>query len=302
MATFTKVTPDELRRNLFSNPRGTSTSSTYWGTAGAGAYSLRTDMTGDVTTAVRWTASSTTSGAISMVGGSSTPSSASITFKARVRSSYAGSVAVYARPAVGSSSNQVLLGNVALSVGVTEIELTAASFTVSASSTAGVVVLPGTVVVGATLDFTKVLIAAADGAYFDGAFTDDDGEYAWVGTTDLSQSTYSSVRNEPLYIFGPFAAEREVRNTARELLHSSTVRGNLIPTANRSGEFLCRYTSHANAVAGQTFFAAPTLFVYDGPDTSFDTRFVVFGGSLSIRQVTALDAWDLTVPYKEIPS
>lgn len=189
----------ETRRNLFDNPRGSSTSSAFWGTPANGAYSLRTDMTGEVQTAVRWTASATSSGAIRMIGGASTPSSAPITFKARVRLSQAMTLTVNARPNIASATNQVTLATLNLPAGVSEIDLTAASFTAAAGANSGVVILPGTVLVGATVDLTRVMISATGGEYFDGStnpvYDDQDmivGQYAWVSTADGSDSTYST--------------------------------------------------------------------------------------------------------------
>jgi hypothetical protein len=132
----------ETRRNFFANPRGTSTSSSYWSTATNGTYSLITDMP-LVATGVRWTATSTTGGRISMVSGTSTPTSgAQIHFMATIRSSIAVTVTVQVRPSVTSGTSAVQLGTVSLVPGANYIDLTGPSMAAAATSPSGVVLLP----------------------------------------------------------------------------------------------------------------------------------------------------------------
>lgn len=184
----------EERRNLFSNPRGTSTSTTYWGTPNAGTASLITDMPLTTVTGYRYTATATTGGAVRAVAGVNMPTtSLPVHFMATVRSSFAGTVSLFARPSISSTTGQISLGTVNVVAGINYIDVTGPSFTAATTSTSGVVMLLPTVVVGNTFDVTNVLIEAGTGTYFDGAFVDTDvADYAWAGTADLSQSIYNT--------------------------------------------------------------------------------------------------------------
>jgi hypothetical protein len=103
----------------------------------------------------------------------------------------------------------------------------------------------------------------------------------------------------PVAVFGPLEVEREIRNVAQELLHSSTARSSFIPAANRSGTWQLLYASHANAKTAMDFFTVASFYTYDVSDASLDTRFIVIG-NLSITQNDPM--WELSVPFKEIPA
>jgi hypothetical protein len=104
----------------------------------------------------------------------------------------------------------------------------------------------------------------------------------------------------PVMVFGAFEVEREVRNVAQELLHSSTTRSSFIPATNRKGSWKLLYASHANAKTAMDFFTVASFYTYDVADASLDTRFIVHGGNLSITQNGTY--WELTIPYREIPA
>lgn len=115
--------------------------------------------------------------------------------------------------------------------------------------------------------------------------------------TRLSDSV--ALSPAPLSVFGPFEAEREVRNIAHELLHSSVVKVTFVPLTYRAGTWRLLYATHANASTARTFFASSSYYTYDVADASMDTRFIVHGGALTITQN---GLWELTVPYKEVPA
>lgn len=186
------------RTNLFANPRGTSTSSTYWGTAAGGAYSLRTDMIGDIPTAVRWTASGTSTGAIRHQVGTSMPDEGEpVHYRVRIFSNDTVTIRALARSTISSATGQAQLGpEVTIGPGLHDLEFSGASFAGPAVSASGVVLLTvDTFPAGLILDVTGVLIEAGlgPGAYFDGSTTNTDlTQYAWVGAENLSTSTEST--------------------------------------------------------------------------------------------------------------
>jgi hypothetical protein len=142
---------------------------------------------------------------------------------------------------------------------------------------------------------------------------------------------------QPILVFGPHEEAREVKNIARELLHSSIVKITFVPTDARTGEYQLLFETHAQARAGFSFFDDQSLFRYSGPDTpgtpghpgipsgeliqdggiiiespgippvppgppgppdaSFAFTFLVWGGPMTITQNSL---WELRVPYKEV--
>lgn len=181
----------ETRRNGFSNPRGTSTSGSYWPSPLNGALTLVTDMPDAINTAVRWTSTSAAIGRIGIQSGTGTPASgANLHFMAAIRASAPTSVTIFARPNTTSATSQTQLGGTYnLVAGMNYIDVTGASFAGANSSTSGVVIVTPVTTIGTTLDVTQVLIEAGQGPYFDGTTVDDAlHDYQWVGTTDLSQS------------------------------------------------------------------------------------------------------------------
>lgn len=251
----------ETRRNLFSNPRGTSTSATYWSTAANGAYSLVTDMP-VVATGLRWTASATAGGRIAMVSGTSTPTAgAPIHFMATIRSSIATTLTIQARPTVTSATGAVQLGAVVnLVPGTNNINVTAPSFTAATTSASGIVLLPGTVLVGSTIDVTSALIEVNSGAYFDGATPDTNlYDYAWVGTEDLSQSTLGA-RDITGYVPEADDVYQDRLDDYWRVLHTVTcVSGPLIQQAMKSND-----KTHVGYLVEFTMLAA-VPFVFSRP-------------------------------------
>lgn len=215
----------EVRRNLFSDPRGVSTSSAYWGSAALGAYSLNTTMPGPITTALRWTRSGTGVGAIRSVVGTTMPTAgATVHARATIRPSTAITVDVYARPDVASATNQVALGTgIAIAAGqVYDLEVTGPSMTAAATSTSGIVFLINGGAVGQTVDISQVVIEPNNGfGFFDGAFPDDSlTDYAWLGTAGSSPSTMS-VRSVADLPEGDSTYDPKV-DTYRRFLHTVT--------------------------------------------------------------------------------
>lgn len=189
----------ERRRNLFSDPRGLSTSSAFWGTPAGGAGSLVTDLPPGIVTAYRWTASSTSAGAIRQIAGASMPTGASakVHYVALMRASAPVTVNIYARPNVAATTNQVLLGTVNLIAGLNTVDLTAAAYTAASGASSGVVISPaGTYPNGMTVDVTQSLIElSGEGiGFFDGNLEapNDLTQYTWLGTVGASQSVLST--------------------------------------------------------------------------------------------------------------
>jgi hypothetical protein len=101
----------------------------------------------------------------------------------------------------------------------------------------------------------------------------------------------------PVLVVGPLEVEREVRNVARELLHSATVRSTFIPAANRNGTWVLLYATHADAKTAMDFFTVASFYTYDVADASLDTRFIV----MDRMTITQNGYWELTIPFKEVP-
>lgn len=190
------------RRNLALNPRGSSTSTTFWGTPLNGTASLVADMPGAIATAYRWTRSATPEGAMRVAIGADMPGAGSLVHvMARVRASTAVTVNVYARSNITSNTDQSLLGTIVLAAGVTEIDVSGTSFAGAATASSGVVFLLAGGAVSQTIDFTAVLVESGGlgGLYFDGSTTDEvDGQgnvvraYDWLGTADAAASVLQS--------------------------------------------------------------------------------------------------------------
>jgi hypothetical protein len=187
-----------VRENLFANPRGTTTSSTYWGTPAGGAYSLRTDMIGDIPTAVRWTSSGTSTGAIRHQVGTSMPSAgAPVHYRVRVFSNDTVTIRALARPTISSSAGQAQLGpEVVIGPGLHDLEFSGSSFADPAGAASGVTLLTvGTFPAGLILDVTGVLIESGlgPGDYFDGSKIGTElTQYTWTGAENLSTSIEST--------------------------------------------------------------------------------------------------------------
>jgi hypothetical protein len=186
------------RTNLFANPRGTSTSATYWGTPAGGTYSLRTDMIGDISTAVRWTSTGTGTGAIRHQVGTSMPDEGEpVHYRVRIFSNDTVTLRALARSAISSATGQVQLGpEVTIGPGLHDLEFSGASFVGPAVAASGITLLTvGTFPAGLILDVTGVLIeeGLGPGAYFDGSMVGGElTQYAWTGIENLSQSTEST--------------------------------------------------------------------------------------------------------------
>ncbi|WP_248242975.1 hypothetical protein [Microbacterium kunmingense] len=183
----------EVRRNYARVPRGTSSFSTFWSSA-IGTLSTRTDMPGDITTAVRWARNATGAGRFTHRVGTTMPNAGqTIRVQARVRASVALSdVQVVARATDSSATGQSILGTLNLPAGVSDIDVTGPTFNASTTSTSGVaLIIPsGQGAVGATLDITALNIeVGAGGAFFDGATPDEElTRYEWTGTAEGSPS------------------------------------------------------------------------------------------------------------------
>lgn len=191
----------EKRRNLFNDPRGTAL--TNWSSGDAGVsvtLSTRTDMVGATTTAVRSTrtTSSNSVRAIELPVGTSMLASTKYRTRIRIRSSAAVTNAIVTyRPAVASSTNQVVVDTVNIPVGESYIDVEGITFGVAPSSTAGVAILTdgsNGAITGTYIDFTDVLIeksSTTDGTMVAGDLTSTSAyRYRWLGTTNNSQSVY----------------------------------------------------------------------------------------------------------------
>ncbi|GMM94761.1 hypothetical protein [Microbacterium sp. MTN4-26] len=183
----------ETRRNLFRSPRGTTTSSVHWG-QGSGSYSLRTDMEGDIPTAIRWTRVSTSAGRISMLVGSTMPNAGQdvhVSLTVRASAALTG-VSVVTRPTSTSSTGQTTLETIDIPAGLSIIDVSGPTFTASTSTGSGVaLIFPSGGTTGVTLDVTGVLVelAATAGDYFDGESIDQELErYSWATTANASAS------------------------------------------------------------------------------------------------------------------
>lgn len=124
---------------------------------------------------------------------------------------------------------------------------------------------------------------------------------------------------EPLLVFGPFQTERDSRNIATPLLHSSAMRVTYSAMTHRTGEFQLLFETFSEAKAGVEFFAAQSEYTFDGPeetvggglevvdgyvvetdptpDPSFDLRFVVVG----VPRISQNGLWEVYLPYAEVP-
>lgn len=121
----------------------------------------------------------------------------------------------------------------------------------------------------------------------------------------------------PLIVFGPYENSYEVRNIARPLLQSSSVRVTYVPQGPRDGKLMLLFASYANAVAAAGYFAPAASFTFNGPvvtttgytivnnvvlpvgdiDDTFDMTFIVTGGTVDIEQN---ELWEVSVPFKEL--
>lgn len=121
----------------------------------------------------------------------------------------------------------------------------------------------------------------------------------------------------PLFVFGPYENEREVRTAVVPLAESSNVRVTYNYVGLRTGTLMMLFDSYADATAGATFFAARSTYNFDGPtvgggytivdgmvvwegvvDDTFDLRFVVSGNGMRVVQNTP--KWELHVPFHEL--
>jgi hypothetical protein len=110
--------------------------------------------------------------------------------------------------------------------------------------------------------------------------------------------TSDSATLDPLFVFGPYENEREVRTAVVPLAESSNVRVTYNYVGLRTGTFMMLFDSYAAATAGATFFSSRSSYSFDSTDDTFDMLFVVFGGGL--RVVQNAPKWELHVPYHEL--
>lgn len=245
----------EVRRNLFTDPRGVSTSTSIWGSPAVGAFSLNTTMPGAITTALRWTRNATGAGAARPTIGTAMPTAGdTVHVHATILPSTAITLDVYARPQVASATNQATLGTgIAIGAGeVYELDLTGPSFTAATTSTSGIVFVIKGGAVGQTVDFSQVVIEPNAGfGFFDGAFPDDNlTDYAWLGTAGSSISTMS-VRSLADFPEGDSTYDPKI-DAYRRYLHTVTcVSGPLIQE-----EFLSEDKVHCGYLVEFTLLAA----------------------------------------------
>lgn len=189
-----------IATNRFGDPRGTSVSTTWWGSTGGASVALSnvTDMPGAMNTATRMTR--TAAGSVRLIDmkiGTVWGVNASYRITFTVRASEAMSIDLYSRPAVASSANQAAYAlGYSIPAGISTHSFTgtnASAGTPSASSGWTIPTTAGTV--GSTLDFQAIniqLLSDADLGYFDG-FTPANSNivYAWTGAANNSTSTAS---------------------------------------------------------------------------------------------------------------
>lgn len=179
-----------IRQNSFFDPRGISTSSSYWLASGFNL-SLRTDMGNPTPTAVRFTRPTTAAARVSFVVGTGYPTFQNgVRLLATVRASVAmPGVNVYSRPTSTSATNQVLMGTIDIPAGVSQIDISGMGHAYSLNtSTSGIsLTFPSVAATGATLDITRVMIErkpdTLPAPYFDGDTTTTDPlvMYQWDG-------------------------------------------------------------------------------------------------------------------------
>lgn len=181
----------EVRRNLFANPRGTSIGPAFWRASG-GTLSLRTDMSGDISTAVRWTRDSPGPASVSMVVGEDLPNTGIMHVILRVRASETMVVNIQVRPDVASGAGQVdLASGLTIPAGVSDFDLSGLAPTGVMGVDAGVTIYSSSGLVGSTLDVTSVLIESGTGRYFDGSSGSGTLErHSWVGWGGYGMGPY----------------------------------------------------------------------------------------------------------------
>jgi hypothetical protein len=164
-------------------------------TNGAGAMSLTAGW-GAQASAARFTRGTTAAARLAARVGM--PLSTPVGVRFHLRASVAMTdVAVYLRPNVGGSLDQVVLGTISVPAGESVWDFAAVTPAVDTTTTQALALVWSTGAVGSTLDITGVQIEpGAVGPFFDGDTADTATvDYSWTGTANASTST--AVDNRP---------------------------------------------------------------------------------------------------------
>jgi hypothetical protein len=182
------------RVNLWANPRAVA-GGTAFAAPSSGSASYVTDMTGDIATARRWTASGTgNTRIIALPLGIATPDQgerAHVMMRIRITGGSLSVARLNVRPSdIGSSTNATVQDFGTLAAGVHELELRLNTNAMTANPSAGVVLTGAASVAGVTVDATAILVeTVTDGEYFDGEGPDDElAQQVWAGDAHQSFS------------------------------------------------------------------------------------------------------------------
>lgn len=186
------------RTNLATNPKAVSGGAAF-GVVTSGTSSYVTDFPGDVTTALRHTATAAAVSRLVLIRlGTTMPVNTAIKVRLRVRASAAVTGASYVvRPTETSVTSQTTLtgGPATIPAGVSTIELDGMTPNVAATSTSSIVIV-ATTVVGVTVDVTAIQVEATAGAlgvWFDpSAAAGELSRGTWLGTVNASQSAWQT--------------------------------------------------------------------------------------------------------------
>ena len=185
------------RTNVFPNPRAVNLTS--FGAATLGTRSTLTGLSEEITTAYRHTrtTASTAARVADLTVGTGMPAAGqAISLRIRVRASATGPIAVNARPAVASSTNQTSLGNITITQAnvFQDFLLTGVSFSVATTSTSGIVLTQTGGANGMTVDVQGIDIEAGSGGpYIDGTTQNYELQRTrWTGTANNSTSVFET--------------------------------------------------------------------------------------------------------------
>ena len=244
MAVFSTCPPDRqdvavygawanTRLNMFTDPRGLTTSSAQWNNAVTGSYSLITDMPLEddgFTSGVRFTASSTSGGGLrAMIGGGMPAAGANVRFMAAIRASQAVTVQIIARPQIITSTGQQVIATVNLVPGINYVDVYGPSFAGAATSTSGIsITTTTTYTAGMTLDISRVLVEAGTwglGPWFDGGvLSTDTAQATWTGTEFASTSQLQN-RSVDIESEDDVAYARRVDDSRRYMRNAGVISG-----------------------------------------------------------------------------
>lgn len=187
----------EARRNYFPDPYATD--STNVTSLVAGTVSTVGDFPAPTTTAYRFTRTVAGTARFALQVGATMFRNTNGRFRMRARASEATTINVWVRPDPASTAGQsTVIATYAVPAGVSEIDITGAAGTATATATTALVIGIAAGTVGATLDLTDISMeTAASGALgprFAGNTPSDSdlGQYSWVGTANASQSIYQT--------------------------------------------------------------------------------------------------------------